>query len=73
MNLVLYLDDDDAPGSLWLDVVWLSEAESVQMLCPAAALGFPPAILAFPDRKPPELAVLLGHREELREVLCLRF
>lgn len=79
MNLLLQLDCAEAPGALWLAVALPSEADPVQMLClvaAAAALGFSPPTLSVPPPElfeSPELVLLLGHREELRDVRCRRF
>lgn len=80
MNLLLQLDCAEAPDALWLAVALASEADPAQMLClaaaAAAALGFSPLTFSVPPPElfeSPELVVLLGHREELRDVRCLRF
>lgn len=79
MNLLLQLDCAEAPDALWLAVALPSEADPAQMLClvpAAAALGFSPLTFSVPPPElfeSPELVVLLGHREELRDVRCLRF
>lgn len=76
MNLLLQLDCAEAPDALWLAVALPSEADPAQMLCLVAAPGVSPFTFSVPPPElfeSPQLVVLLGHREELRDVRCLRF